>query len=306
MLDNVDKELLEKIADLHEVPTGAYNIRKNGGGESRKTTANIDIINKTDKPGIDIIIKPNTKNESVHIPVILSKEGLNDMVYNTFEVGANSDVVIIAGCGIHSCGTQNSEHSGVHEFFVRENAKMKYVEKHYGDGNGSGERIMNPKTFIEAFENSVIELEMDQIKGIDSTIRDTEIILHKNAKLIITERLLTDGKQKAESNIIVNLEGEDSSAQVISRSVAQGDSVQNFDMELIGKEKSRGHIQCDSIITGNAKVSSSPKISAIHSEAELIHEATVGRIASDQLTKLMTIGITEEEAEEIIIKGFLG
>jgi Fe-S cluster assembly scaffold protein SufB len=306
MLNNVDKELLEKIADLHQVPTGAYNIRKNGGGESRKTTENINIITKTDKPGIDIIIKENTKNESVHIPVILSKEGLQDMVYNTFEVGANSDVVIIAGCGIHGCGTEDSGHSGVHEFFVRENAKMKYVEKHYGDGDGSGKRVMNPKTIIEAFENSFIELEMDQIKGIDSTVRDTEIILHKNAKLVITERLLTDGHQRAESNIIVTLEGEGSSAQVISRSVAQGESSQNFNMELIGKAKCKGHIQCDSIITGNAKVSSSPRISAIHSEAELIHEATVGRIASDQLTKLMTIGITEEEAEEIIIKGFLG
>lgn len=306
MLNNVDKELLEKIADLHQVPTGAYNIRKNGGGESRKTTENINIITKTDKPGIDIIIKENTKNESVHIPVILSKEGLQDMVYNTFEVGANSDVVIIAGCGIHGCGTEDSGHSGVHEFFVRKNAKMKYVEKHYGDGDGSGKRVMNPKTIIEAFENSFVELEMDQIKGIDSTVRDTEIILHKNAKLVITERLLTDGHQMAESNIIVTLEGEGSSAQVISRSVAQGESSQNFNMELIGKAKCKGHIQCDSIITGNAKVSSSPRISAIHSEAELIHEATVGRIASDQLTKLMTIGITEEEAEEIIIKGFLG
>lgn len=306
MLNNVDKELLEKIADLHQVPTGAYNIRKNGGGESRKTTENINIITKTDKPGIDIIIKENTKNESVHIPVILSKEGLQDMVYNTFEVGANCDVVIIAGCGIHGCGTEDSGHSGVHEFFVRENAKMKYVEKHYGDGDGSGKRIMNPKTIIEAFENSFVELEMDQIKGIDSAVRDTEIILHKNAKLVITERLLTDGHQRAESNIVVTLEGEGSSAQVISRSVAQGESSQNFNMELIGKAKCRGHIQCDSIITGNAKVSSSPRISAIHSEAELIHEATVGRIASDQLTKLMTIGITEEEAEEIIIKGFLG
>ena len=306
MLNNVDKELLEKIADLHQVPTGAYNIRKNGGGESRKTTENINIITKTDKPGIDIIIKENTKNESVHIPVILSKEGLQDMVYNTFEVGANCDVVIIAGCGIHGCGTEDSGHSGVHEFFVRKNAKMKYVEKHYGDGDGSGKRVMNPKTIIEAFENSFVELEMDQIKGIDSTVRDTEIILHKNAKLIITERLLTDVHQMAESNIIVTLEGEGSSAQVISRSVAQGESSQNFNMELIGKAKCKGHIQCDSIITGNAKVSSSPRISAIHSEAELIHEATVGRIASDQLTKLMTIGITEEEAEEIIIKGFLG
>ncbi|MDD4495794.1 MAG: SufD family Fe-S cluster assembly protein [Eubacteriales bacterium] len=306
MLDALDKELLEKVADLHEIPIGAYNIRKNAKGISRNTTSNIDIVTKKDKPGIDVIIKPNTKNESVHIPVILTQEGLSDVVYNTFEIGENSDVLVVAGCGIHCGGSENEQHDGVHEFFVRKGARMKYVEKHYGQGEGSGERILNPKTIVEVEENGTAELEMIQIKGVDRTVRDTEVVLHKNAKLIVTERLLTYKGQKAESNITVKLVGEDSSAQIISRSVAQDSSEQVFHLNLRGYARSRGHIQCDSIIMDNAKVSSIPEITAFHSDAQLIHEAAIGKIASEQLTKLMTLGLTEKEAEDIVLQGFLG
>lgn len=305
MLNAVDKKLLEEIADLHGVPQGAYNIRKNGEGISRNTTANIDIITKKDKPGIDIIIKPGTKGESVHIPVILSQEGLSDLVYNTFEVGEDSDVMIVAGCGIHNAGSKKAQHDGIHEFFVRRGARMKYVEKHYGEGKGTGERVLNPKTIIEVEEGGVAELEMIQIKGVDRTKRDTEVILHENAKLIVTERLLTYLEQTAESNITVELKGEDSSAQIISRSVAQNESTQVFHLNLRGYSKCRGHIQCDSIIMDDAKVSSIPEISAFHSDAQLIHEAAIGKIASDQLIKLMTLGLTEKEAEDTVLKGFL-
>ncbi len=306
MLNAVDKKLLEEIADLHGVPQGAYNIRKNGEGISRNTTANIDIVTKKDKPGIDIIIKPGTRGESVHIPVILSKEGLNDVVYNTFEVGENSDVVIVAGCGIHNPGSEKAQHDGIHEFFVRRGARMKYVEKHYGEGNGTGERILNPKTIIEVEENGVVELEMVQIKGVDRTVRDTKVILRENARLIVTERLLTYRSQTADSIITVEMVGEDSSAQIISRSVAQDDSEQVFHLNLRGYKKCRGHIQCDSIIMDNAKVASIPEISAFHSDAQLIHEAAIGKIANDQLVKLMTLGLTEKEAEDTVLKGFLG
>ena len=306
MLNAIDKKLLEEVADLHDIPQGAYNIRKNGEGISRNTTANIDIVTKQDKPGIDIIIKPNTKNESVHIPVILSKEGLNDTVYNTFEVGEDSDVVIVAGCGIHNSGSEKSQHDGIHEFFVRKGAHMKYVEKHYGEGNGSGERVLNPKTIIEVEEDGVAELEMIQIKGVDKTVRDTTVVLRKNSRLIVTERLLTYLDQTAESDITVELVGEDSSAQIISRSVAQDHSKQIFHLNLRGYEKCFGHIQCDSIIMGNSQVSSIPEISAFHSDAQLVHEAAIGKIASEQLTKLMTLGLTEKEAEDTVLKGFLG
>ncbi|MFW5647757.1 MAG: SufB/SufD family protein [Candidatus Alkaliphilus sp. MAG34] len=305
MLNALDKELLEKVADLHEVPAGAYNIRKNSEGIIRNTTSNIDIVTKEDKPGIDVLIKPGTKNESVHIPVIISSTGLKDIVYNTFDVGEGSDVLIVAGCGIHNPGDNESQHDGIHEFFVRKGARMKYVEKHYAQGEGEGKRIMNPKTIINVGENATVEFEMIQIRGVDYTDRIAEIRLQKNAHFIVTERLLTDLNQDADSKITVELEGENSTAQIISRSVAQNNSKQRFYFNLIGKNKCRGHIQCDSIIMHNAQVFSTPEVSALHQDAQLIHEAAIGRIASDQLIKLMSLGLSETEAEETILGGFL-
>ena len=304
MLNDIDKKLLQEVAGLHEIPQGAYNIRKNGEGVQRNTTANINIITKTDKPGIDVLIKPGTKNESVHIPVILS-QGMDDLVYNTFEVGEDSDVLIVAGCGIHNASSDRSEHDGIHEFFIRRGAKMKYVEKHYGEGDGSGQRILNPTTIIEIEEGGVCELEMVQIKGLDSAKRDTLVKLHKNARLFVSERLLTHLEQDAISDIAVEFLGDGSSAQVISRSVAQDNSKQVFHLNLRGYAECRGHIQCDSIISDNAQVSSIPEITAYHSDAMLIHEAAIGKIASDQLTKLMCLGLTEKEAEDTVLQGFL-
>ena len=304
MLSAIDKRLLQEVADLHTIPQGAYNIRKNGQGLSRQTTANIDIVTKIDKPGIDVIVKPGTKGESVHIPVILS-DSISDLFYNTFEIGAEADVLVVAGCGIHNTGSSKAQQDGVHEFFVRKNAKMKYVEKHYGEGDGSGARVLNPKTVIEVEEGATVELEMVQIRGVDQTVRDTEVRLHKNARLIVTERLLTNLDQRAESNITVELVGEDATAQIISRSVAQDNSKQIFHLNLRGYAKCRGHIQCDSIIMQNAQVSAIPEIAAFHSDAELVHEAAIGKIASEQLMKLMTLGLTEKEAEETILQGFL-
>lgn len=304
-LNVIDKQILKQVADLHSVPQGAYNIRKDGKALGRHVTSNIDIVSKEDKPGIDIIIKPNTKGESVHIPVILSETGMNDMVYNTFYIGEGSDVYIVAGCGIHNPGAEKAEHDGIHEFHVGKGAKMKYVENHYGEGDGTGERVLNPTTYIEVEEGGIAELEMVQIRGVDHTKRDTKVKLHKNAKLIVTERLLTNKSQDAHSIIDVELVGEDSSAQIISRSVAQDDSKQIFNLNLIGKNRCRGHIQCDSIIMDSADVRSIPEITAKHSDAQLVHEAAIGKIASEQLLKLETLGFTEDEAEEIILEGFL-
>ncbi|HBP65625.1 MAG TPA: ABC transporter permease [Desulfosporosinus sp.] len=305
MLNALDKLMLEKVSDLHEMPQGAFNIRKNGQGVQRNTTANIDIVTKKDKSGIDVIVKPYTKGESVHIPVIVTEENINDVVYNTFEIGEYSDVEIIAGCGIHNCGDHKSQHDGIHTFYVRKGAKLKYVEKHYGQGEGKGQRVLNPKTIIEAEAGSVVELELIQIKGIDRTKRETDIKLMGDAKLVVTERLLTYLDQEAESSINVDLSGEDSSAQIISRSVARDKSKQVFYFDLAGKNKCRGHIQCDAIIMQKAVVLSTPRISAYHSEAQLVHEAAIGRIESEQLTKLMSLGFSEKEAEDAILDGFL-
>jgi Fe-S cluster assembly scaffold protein SufB len=306
MLDRLQKKLLKTIANVTEETSGALSIRSNGGSAKLVSTPSIQIVPlKGEKSGLNITIADNTVGESVHIPAIMTEPGV-EMVYNNFFIGKNADVEIIAGCGVHTCGDNLTQHDGVHSFVIGENSRMKYVENHYGESEmEGGKNILNPKTVIEVMNNGTAELEMVQIDGIDETIRDTEVILHDNAKLIITERLLTKKKQKAVSNVIVKLMGENSSAQVISRSVAKDDSVQIFNMSIEGHNISKGHIQCDSIIMGNARVESVPKIIAVDSRAELIHEAAIGRINSDQIIKLKTLGIDQEEAEDIILKGFL-
>ncbi len=305
MMDEIQKTILEQVADLHSVPEGAYNIRANGKTAGRNTTANIDIISKEDGSGIDIWIKPGTKHESVHIPVVLSESGLKETVYNDFYIGDDADVVIVAGCGIDNCGNQDSEHDGIHRFFVGKNARVKYVEKHYGSGNGKGDRILNPVTEITMDEGSYVEMEMTQIKGVDSTIRTTKADVAAGAKLIIRERLLTHGHQSAVSSFDVNLNGEDASANVISRSVAKEDSYQKFISTINGNAKCAGHTECDAIIMDNAKISAVPELTANNPDAALIHEAAIGKIAGEQIIKLMTLGLTEEEAEAQIVNGFL-
>lgn len=304
-MDEIQKNLLREVADLHEVPEGAYNIRSDGESVGRKTTENIDIVTKTDKPGIDIIIKPGTKKESVHIPVILAKAGLKEVVYNDFHIGDDCDVTIIAGCGIHNCGEQDSEHDGVHTFFIGKNATVRYVEKHYGEGDGKGQRILNPQTIVNMGENSYMEMETMQIKGVDSTVRETKATLEAGATLVVKEKIMTHGKQHAETKFYVDLNGEDSSTNVISRSVAKNESTQTFYSQINGNNKCAGHTECDAIIMDQAKVKAIPEITANHLEASLIHEAAIGKIAGEQLIKLMTLGLTEAEAEEQIVNGFL-
>ncbi len=305
MMDRIQQRILEEVADLHEVPEGAYNIRANGQTASRNTTANIDIVSKEDGSGIDIRIRPGTKNESVHIPVVLSESGLKETVYNDFYIGEDADVVIVAGCGIHNCGSQDSEHDGVHRFFVGKNAKVKYVEKHYGSGEGRGGRILNPGTEVTMEEGSYMEMEMTQLKGVDSTNRSTTADLASGAKLVIRERLLTHGSQKAVSSFEVSLNGKDASANVISRSVAREESEQTFISKINGNAECAGHTECDAIIMDNAKIAAVPELTANHPDAALIHEAAIGKIAGEQIVKLMTLGLTEEEAENQIINGFL-
>ena len=304
-MEKIQKDLLEKIADLHGTPEGAYNIRANGALGGRNTTANIDIVTKEDKPGIDIIIKPGTKNESVHIPVVISQSGLTDLVYNDFFIGDDADVVIIAGCGIHNSGDKASEHDGIHTFHVGKNAKIKYVEKHYGAGDGNGENIMNPTTVIEIDDGGYMEMETTQIKGIDSTKRITTAKLGNDAKVVIKEKLMTHGSQLAETEFTVDLNGENSGANVISRSVAKDTSKQVFLSRINGNNKCSGHTECDAIIMDKATVAAIPEITANHIDASLIHEAAIGKIAGEQLIKLMTLGLTEQEAEEQIVSGFL-
>ena len=304
-MDAIQKRILMEVAGLESTPHGAYNIPSNGKSAARNVTANIDIVSKEDGSGIDIYIKPGTVNESMHIPVILSESGLKEVVYNDFHIGENCDVVIVAGCGIHNCGDQDSEHDGIHRFFVGENAKVKYVEKHYAEGDGKGKRILNPVTEVTMAANSSMEMEMVQIKGVDSTDRVTRADLAEGASLVVRERLMTHGDQVAISSYFVNLNGEGASTDVVSRSVARDNSYQKFDSKITGNAACSGHTECDAIIMDQAKILANPQLEANHIDSALIHEAAIGKSAGEQIIKLMTLGLTEAEAEEQIINGFL-
>ena len=304
-LDEIQKRILREVADLHEVPEGAFNIRSDGRSVGRQSTANIEIVSKTDVSGLEIHIKPNTRNESVHIPVVMTKSGLKEVVYNDFFIGEGADVVIVAGCGIDNCGNSDSEHDGVHRFYVGRGAKVKYVEKHYGSGDGKGKRILNPGTEVYQEEDSVVEMEMVQIKGVDDTERTTVATLKAGAKLLVRERLMTHGEQRAISKYDVRLNGDGASADVVSRSVARDNSYQKFDAKLVGSAACNGHTECDSIIMDNGRILAVPGLEANSVDAALVHEAAIGKIAGDQIIKLMTLGLTEQEAEEQIVNGFL-
>ena len=304
-MDEIQKQLFAQIADLHEVPQGAYNFRVNGEGAGRNTTENIDIITKADKPGIDIIIKAGTKKESVHIPVVISQTGLQECVYNDFYIGEDADVTIVAGCGIHNAGDKTSEHDGIHTFHVGKNARVKYVEKHYGSGEGTGERILNPETVVYLDEGSTLEMDTVQIEGVDSTVRTTRATVGDGASLVIREKIMTHDRQYAKTDFSVEMNGEDSAVDLVSRSVAKDNSRQEFFSNINGNNRCKGHSECDAILMESGSVAAAPMLTANHLDASLIHEAAIGKIAGDQIIKLMTLGLTEEEAEQQIISGFL-
>lgn len=297
--------LLKTIAGIADTPKGAYNIRVDGQGIDRRSTENIEIVPKPEGKGIEIYVKPGTKGEFVHIPVVVDESGFQDLVYNDFYIGDDADVDIIAGCGIHNDGEHLSQHDGIHTFHVGKNAKVRYVEKHYGEGNGSGERVLNPVTVVHLEKGAYLEMETVQIEGVDSTKRVTNADLKENAQLVIKEKIMTSGNQFAKTDFTVELNGDNSSAQISSRSVAKGNSKQEFYSALHGNAECSGHSECDSIIMENGFVKSVPEIIANDVNASLIHEAAIGKIAGEQITKLMTLGLSYEEAEAQIVKGFL-
>ena len=304
-MDRTDEQLLETIADLHGIPEGSFNIRKNGKLLARNSDTDIEIVSKTDKDGIDIIVKPNVKNKSVHIPVLLTVGDFQDAVYNDFFIGENSDVTIVAGCGIHNDTCGNAEHDGVHTFYVGKNAKVRYIERHYANGSGTGKKVFDPVTKIWLKENSQFILESTQLGGVTYTDRKTYATVGKNAQLLVKEKILTDGEEKAITDFKVKLTGKNSRADIVSRSVAKGKSLQQFKSDMIGKNECFGHVECDGIVLDGARIISTPKIDAVSPEASLVHEAAVGKIAGEQLLKLMSLGLTEQEAEDAVIKGFL-
>lgn len=304
-MDAIQKHILKEVAELDSLPVGAYNIRSNGAGAGRNTTANIDIVTKEDKDGIDIIIKPGTKNESVHIPVVISETGLTDLVYNDFFIGEGSDVTIIAGCGIHNCGGQDSRHDGIHTFYVGKNAKIRYIEKHYGEGDGEGKNFMNPTTILHLEEGASVELETSQIAGVDDTLRVTEADLAAGATLVMHDKIMTNLDQNAVAKVKVDMNGTDANCDIISRGVAKNESYQEVELVINGNAKCKGHAECDSIIMDKGVILATPALKATNVDASLIHEAAIGKIAGEQLMKLMTLGLSEKEAEDMIVQGFL-
>ena len=305
MLNKIEMDLLREIADLSDIPSGAYNIRSNSSPAGRRSTENIDIQSKTGVSGLDIFIKPHTKGETLHIPVVISESGIKEQVYNDFFIGDDADVVIVAGCGIDNCGAHDSQHDGIHRFYVGKRSHVRYVEKHYGSGAGSGKRILNPVTEVYMEEDSTAEMEMVQIKGVDDTVRTTVAELKAGAKLIVRERLMTHEEQRAESVYTVSLNGDGSTADIVSRGVARGESYQRLDLKIVGNAACKGHTECDSIIMDNGRILAVPALEANNVDASLVHEAAIGKIAGEQLVKLMTLGLTAAEAEEQIINGFL-
>ena len=305
MLDSTISSVLEEVAGINDFPDGAYNIRVDGESIGRSSTRDIAIEPKKDTSGIDIIIAPGVKNDKVHIPVVISKTGVSEVVYNDFYIGEGAEITIVAGCGIHNCGSELSQHDGIHSFHVGKNAKVTYVEKHFGSGDGTGQRVLNPVTNVYLDEGGYMEMETVQIKGVDSTKRVTQAELGDGSTLIIHEKLMTHGEQTAVTEFYVDLNGKGSSTNVVSRSVASGSSVQTFLSRVNGNNLCSGHSECDAIIMDNASVKAVPEITANHVDAAIIHEAAIGKIAGEQIIKLMTLGLTEEEAEQQIVNGFL-
>ena len=304
-MDDLEKRILKEVAELDALPVGAFNIRNNGASEARNSTANIDIESREDGQGINIYIKDGTKNESCHIPVIISKSGHKETVFNEFFIGEDCDVTIVAGCGISNCGGHDSQHDGVHSFHVGKNSRVKYIEKHYGEGTGTGKRFMNPTTEVELLEGSTMDMDTSQIAGINDTHRVTKAIVGPGATLLLHDKILTNMDQTASAEMIISLDGEDSKCDIVSRGVAKDESKQDVIIDISGNAKCSGHAECDSIIMDHGIIVATPKLKATNVDASLIHEAAIGKIAGEQIIKLMTLGLTEQQAEQKIIEGFL-
>lgn len=304
-MNNLEQSLFEKLTDLHKIPSGAFNLRRNGQSESRNSTEEIEIRPKKDKKGIDVFVKPNVKGKSVHIPVIITVGGLEDLVYNDFYIGENADVLIVAGCGIHNKTCKTSLHNGIHSFHLEKNSKIEYIERHIGDGNGEGGKILNPVTKIHLKEGSQMIMESTQLGGVTSSIRKTFAKIEDGAILNIKENILTTNSQVAKTQFKVDLVGKNSRVEVVSHSVARDNSIQEFKSNIVGLNECFGHVECDGMLLDNAQISSLPIVTAKDNRASLVHEAAIGKIANESLIKLMTLGLSEKEAEDIIIEGFL-
>ena len=304
-MNTITEKLLQAVSDFKGEFKGAYNIRENGECAARQSTPHIHIESKQDKPGLDIHIDADAQQETVYIPACVTHGNVDDLVYNDFYVAAGADVTIIAGCGVHTDGEGEARHNGIHRFFLDKGARVLYKEKHVGTGKGIGLKRIDPVTEITLGEGASLEMETIQLGGVDTTDRRTEATLGPRARLTIHESLMTDGVETAQTDFVVSMDGEDSAVDLISRSVAKGESRQEYRSRIKGNCRCTGHSECDAILVDRGTVNAAPELYAGDIDAELIHEAAIGKIAGEQIVKLRTLGLTEEQAEEKIIEGFL-
>ena len=304
-MNQITEELLKEVSDYNGSFKGAYNIREDGQCAGRQSSENIKIQSKQDKPGIEVHIAPGTKGERVYIPACVTHSNVDDLVYNDFYVGEGADVIIVAGCGIHADNEGEAKHNGIHRFFLGKGSHVLYQEKHLGTGRGKAFRRIDPVTDAVLEEDASLEMDTVQLGGVDSTLRKTTAKLAARAKLLVRERIMTDGKDQAKTDFVVEMNGEDSAVDLVSRSVAKGHSDQEFRSCILGNNRCTGHSECDAILVDNGCVNAAPALEASHLDAALIHEAAIGKIAGEQILKLQTLGLTEEEAQERIIAGFL-
>lgn len=304
-MNDITKKLLSEVSDYEGEFKGAYNIRENGECAGRQSSENITIESKQDGPGLVIHISSKAQKETMYIPACVTHGNVDDLVYNDFYVGAGADVTIVAGCGVHTDNEGVAKHNGIHRFFLEKGAHVLYQEKHIGTGTGKGLRKIDPVTDIYMDEDSVLEMDTLQIGGVDESDRKTTAALKARARLIIHERIMTDGREQAKTDFVVSMDGEDAGVDLVSRSVARGESYQEYHSAIKGNCRCTGHSECDAILVGNGKVNAAPELFAGDIDASLIHEAAIGKIAGEQIIKLQTLGLTEQQAEEKIIEGFL-
>ena len=306
LMKETTRKLLELVSDYKgDGFKGAYSLRQDGKCIDSMSSGHVKIEPKIDQPGIVVHVEPGTIGETVYIPSCVTQGGIDDVVYNDFYVGADCDITIRSGCGVHTDDDTLAKHNGIHRFFVGERAKVHYEEKHMGTGVGDGIRSINPVSEIHLEKDSFLEINATQISGVDRAYRKTTAEVAEGAKLVVHERLFTEGQQVTKTNFKVELNGDGSSADLVSRSVARDQSNQTMDSVIIGNAACTGHSECDSIIGEQAIVDASPRLFARNPDASLIHEAAIGKIAGEQIMKLRTLGLSEEEAEQEIINGFL-
>ena len=303
MFENTLKMFKEMFGDV-DTSNVAMNIREDAQTCQRRNSENVIITGLKDNTGLKIHVLSSAKGEEVFIPAIVTKSNITDEVRNDFYIDSGAEVIIQAGCALHTDGNGESTHNGNHHFYIGEGAKVTYNEKHFGEGTNA-KKTISPSNVIVLEKNAYLKMDTIQTDGVSYTNRTTKATVKAGARLEINERIQTQNDQQSISNIDIDAIGDGASIDIVSRSVAKDDSVQTLKTNITANSVCTGHSECDTILVGNGKATSIPALVANNPKASLVHEAAIGRISQQQIEKLQTLGLDEEEAEHYIIKGFL-